>query len=156
MPGKKPKYPPMETLQRMKLWCDRQERCQVEAKQKLATWGYYGHGADEIIVDLITAGYLNESRFAKAFVSGKFRIKGWGRNKIVRELKARKISAPCINDGLEEIEETEYIERTQYWIDRKSHQWRDLKPFERNGKVAAFVIGKGFESDLVWSLLKDD
>ena len=146
----------METLQRMKLWCDRQERCQLEAKQKLATWGYFGHDADEVVVDLITAGYLNESRFARAFVSGKFRIKGWGRNRIIRELKARRISTPCINEGLEEIEELEYLEKIQYWIERKSHQWKSLRTYEMRGKVASFVIGKGFESELVWSLLKGE
>ena len=58
---------------------------------------------DNIIVHLIQHNYLNEQRFAKAFTRGKFRIKKWGKNRIIRELKFRQISDYAIKSGLKEI-----------------------------------------------------
>lgn len=148
------KYPPQETMARMRGWCDRQERCHKHVQDKLADWGYFGHKAQEIISELIASNYLNEERFARAYVSGRHRIKGWGRKLIVQHLKALRISEPCIKLGLKELDPAEYDQTLDNWIDRKMHQWKGLKPFDRNGKVAQFVIRKGYEADIVWDKIK--
>lgn len=134
----------------MKAWCDRQERHHREVIEKLRSWGYYGDQADGMLADLISQNYVNEERFARAYCSGKFRIKGWGRIKIRQNLKALGISDYCIRKGLEEIDEQEYELKMQAWIDRKADDYRSLAPFSRNGKVAAFLQRKGYERELVW------
>ena len=63
---------------------------------------------DTIIGHLIEHNYLNETRFAQSFSRGKFRIKKWGREKILRELKLRQISPYNIKLALKEIPEDEY------------------------------------------------
>jgi regulatory protein len=63
---------------------------------------------DTIIVHLIKHNYLNEERFAKSFVRGKFRIKKWGRNRLIRELRAREISKYTIDTALKELDPEAY------------------------------------------------
>ena len=58
---------------------------------------------------LITEDYINEERFSQAFCRGKFKIKNWGKRKIRKELKQRNISNICIDKGMEEIKEDEYL-----------------------------------------------
>jgi len=153
--GNPRKYPPQETLSRLRHWCDRQERCHQEVRFKAIEWGYYNDDVEELITELIEGNYLNEERFARAYVSGKLRIKKWGRKKIIQELKQKKISDYCINKGMEEIDDVEYLAILTHWIDRKNHQWKSLKSFQRNGKIAQFCINKGFEAELVWEVLKE-
>ena len=148
------KYPPNETLARMKSWCDRQERCHKHVEDKLADWGYFGLPAQEIASELISANYVNEERFARAFSSGRHRIKRWGRRLIIQHLKQLRISEPCIQLGLKEIDLIEYDKNLDNWIDCKMNQHKGLKEFDRNGKVAQFVIRKGYESDTVWEKIK--
>ena len=138
----------------MKIWCDRQERCHKHVEEKLAEWGYFGRLAQEITSELISTNYINEERFAKAFSSGRHRIKRWGRQLIIRHLKQLRISDPCIKLGLKEIDPIEYDKNLDNWIDRKMKQYEGLKEFDRNGKVAEFVIRKGYESDIVWVKIK--
>ncbi len=149
------KFPPQEALIKLKAWCDRQERCHQEVRNKAYTWGYYYEDAEELIAELIAGNYLNEERFALAYVSGKYRIKKWGRKKIKQELQAKCISEYCINRGLTGIDEEEYISNLKHWIDRKNQQWKILGRFQRQGKIAQFCINKGFEPDLVWEMIKE-
>ena len=78
-------------------------------QQKLYELGIHKLHHDEIISTLIEEDYLNEERFAKAFAGGKFRMKKWGRIKIVHELEAHGISKNCIKIALNEISEEEHL-----------------------------------------------
>ena len=90
-------------------FCAMQDRCHSEVRTRLLEHGIYGDVLEGMISDLITNGFLDEERFAKSYVRGKFRMKGWGRNKIIRELKLRQVSPYSIREGLKEIDEDEYI-----------------------------------------------
>ena len=68
-------------------YCAYQERCHKDVKSKLKEMKMIPEAIDNILVHLIEQKYLNEERFAKAFVRGKFRIKKWGKSRLVRELK---------------------------------------------------------------------
>lgn len=147
-------YTLKQALEKAASYCAYQERCQQEVQDKLLEWGMKGNEADQVIAELITLNFLNEERFAKAYAGGKFRIKKWGRNKIVRELKRRRVSEYCIRKGLQEIEDAAY---TQTLLDvyRKKHkETKDTNKFIRDSKVARYLIGRGFESELVWDIIK--
>ena len=106
--------------------------------------------------DLMQEDFLNEERFAEAYVSGKFRIKKWGRVKIKSELKFKKITEYCIKKAINQIDEEEYIETLNYWIDRRTVSSKEKDDFKRKGKIASFLISKGFESWLVWEELNKE
>ncbi len=150
MDYQQPKYQLSEALDRIKVWCDLQERAQQEVRDKLYSWGLHQKEVESFIAELIGANFLNEERFARAYVSGKFRIKRWGRNKIINGLKFRKISTHCIRIGLQEIEEKEYKEVMDALIEKKSTLLREPQEYIRRQKIAAYLAQRGFESDLVW------
>ena len=82
-------------------YCAYQERSQQEVRDKLYGYGLHHDEVEENLSELITQGYLNEERFAKAYAGGKFRIKGWGKRKILQGLKQHRISEYCIMKGFE-------------------------------------------------------
>lgn len=140
-------------LEKLKRYCAYQERCHQEVIDKAYKLGLYKDQVDEAVITLIQENFLNEERYAQAYVSGKFRIKKWGRTKIVGNLKQKRISEYCIKKGLKQIEEIEYLETLQYWMKRKEIELKELDAFKRKGKIAAFLMQKGFESSLVWEEL---
>ena len=88
---------------KLEYYCSYQERCHQEVVQKLYDLGMKSNEADAIVVHLLQNNFLNEERFARSFARGKFRIKQWGKIRIVNELKQRQISAANIKCGLTEI-----------------------------------------------------
>src|SRR6185295_8257173 len=150
-PGKK--ISPSEAFVKASQYCAFQERSHDEVRNKLYTYGLYKNDVEEIITRLITDGFLNEERFAKAFAGGKFRIKKWGRNKIAHELEFHKVTSRCIQKGLDEIDPTEYKKTLTRLLKTKLAQLNESNVFRKRDKAARFVIGKGYEPELVWKLL---
>ncbi|MFN2438735.1 MAG: regulatory protein RecX [Chitinophagaceae bacterium] len=97
-----------QALQKLRHYCDYQERSHQDAGQKLWDLGVSKADHDEIISFLIEEGYLNEERFAMQFAGGKFRINGWGRKKIVYALKEKQVNIYNINKALKCIDEADY------------------------------------------------
>jgi regulatory protein len=145
-----------EALLKMQQFCAYQERCHSELRSKLIESGVYGDTLEHVIADLISENFLNEERFAKAFTGGKFRIKKWGRKKIVQELKAKKISDYSIRKALDsEINEEDYRTTLKEVLNKKAKLLTESDPFKKNQKLAQYAIGRGFESELVWECLNE-
>jgi len=89
-------------------YCAYQERCHKEVEDKLRKMGMIQLAIDEITGHLIQHNFLNETRFAQSYARGKFHHKHWGRNRIIRELKMRKINQRTIDIALKEIDGEEY------------------------------------------------
>lgn len=142
-----------EALQRVRKYCAYQERSHSEVRNKLLQYGQKGLDLEEIIAKLIEENYLNEERFAKAFSGGKFRIKGWGKNKIRQQLHVKKISAYNINQALKEIDNAEYEKMLKKIIQKRTVTLRGLTSFEKRNKLARYLITKGYETELVWNIL---
>jgi regulatory protein len=154
-PSRKKKYTPAQAFLKISGYCAYQERSHKEVRNKLFDYGLYGSEVEEMLTRLITEGFLNEERFAKAFAGGKFRMKKWGRNKIAHELEAHAVTGRCIQKGLDEIDDREYTKVLRTIIEKKWSQVADENAFRRKDKVARFAIGKGYESSLVWAILKE-
>lgn len=81
-----------EAQKKLEYYCAYQERCHKEVVEKLQVMRMIPDAIDIIVVHLIKHNFLNEARFARTFVSGKFRIKKWGRYRLTLELKKKNIS----------------------------------------------------------------
>lgn len=135
-------------------YCAYQERTHQEVRERLAEWGVWGDESEEIISKLIEENFLNEERFARAFAGGKFRVKKWGRRKILFELKARKLSPYCIKVAMQEISDDDYLETLYELVSKKLADLRTERSVPlRNQKTARYLMGKGYESDLVWEAI---
>ena len=145
----------LEALKRkIENYCAYQERSQQQVRQKLYEYGLGTEQVEEIISELIVAGFINEERFAKIYVSGKFRLKKWGRIKIVNGLNQHKISDYCIKKGLAEIDDNDYHETLQLLLSKKKDTLANLNTTEQNNKLIRYATSKGFEYQLVVETLK--
>jgi regulatory protein len=128
-------------------YCSYQERCHAEVRNKLYELGCTTPEVEENIALLIETGILNEERYARAFARGKFRMKHWGKQKIISQLKLHKISDYCIKKGLTEIDEAEYADVLLKLAETK---WAELKKdkniYTRKSKVYRYLAQKGYSS----------
>ena len=142
-------------LERLKNFCALEDRCQFDVIQKMKEWGLLELTQDHILKILITDKYIDEERYAQSFCRGKFRIKKWGRIKITNELKKKKISNICINEGLKEIEDEEYEILLNNLLEKKNNSLKNKNHFVRKKKIASFLIQRGFEGNLVWDKIRE-
>lgn len=113
---KEKKYFTVDEIKRkLEHYCAYQDRCHKEVEQKMWEFNLIPEAKELILLSLMKDDFLNEERFSKSYARGKFRIKNWGKQRIVRELKFRDISAYNIKTALKEIDETEYL-KTLYSI----------------------------------------
>jgi len=110
---------------------------------------------DQIISHLIQENYLNEERFARAFARGKFRIKKWGRNRIVSELKQRSISKFNIKAALSEIDSDEYEATFDQLAEKRMAEIKEKHPQKRKKKLVDFLLYRGWESGLVYEKARE-
>jgi regulatory protein len=152
---KKKKLSPKEALAKIQSYCAYQERSHKEVKNKLYEYGLYSNEVDELISTLIVDGFLNEERFAKAFAGGKFRIKKWGRLKIKQELETLGLTKRNIATGLKEIDSSDYSQTLKSLIKKKASLTAESNPFKKKNLIARYVIGKGYEAEMVWEMVKE-
>lgn len=145
---------PEQAKQKALRYCAYQERSHQEVKNKLYELGLTSSDADELLTYLITEGFLNEERYAKLFAGGKFRIKHWGRIKIIHALESKGLSKNCIRIGLKEIEEGDYQQTLEKLITEKTSELEDENAFIARDKISKSLIQKGYEPELVWKTLK--
>ncbi|HQQ93840.1 MAG TPA: regulatory protein RecX [Bacteroidia bacterium] len=136
-------------LEKIKRWCAYQERSHFETRQKLTAWGWKNEQIEEALSILISENYLNEERFARALVRGKFRLKGWGRVKLRKELMGHRISAPNINLALTEIEENEYLRTMRELAEKKRREKATASPIMLQAAIYRFLLSKGYEAELI-------
>lgn len=135
-------------------YCAYQERCHKEVEQKLYYLNMIPEAKERIILHLIQHNFLNEERYAKAFVRGKFSIKKWGKIKIINQLKFKGISEYNIKSGLKEIDSNEYLTTLHTIAEKKLPFIQESNSYKKSSKLAAFLISKGFESELVFKTVK--
>lgn len=140
-----------EALSKMERYCAYQERCHQEVEQKLSEMRLIQEAVDKIILHLLEHDYINETRFAKAYARGKFSIKKWGRNRIVNELKKRKISEYNIKVSLAEINEEEYQKTFDALAEKRLNQIKETNKYKKRKKLADYLLYRGWESELVYS-----
>jgi regulatory protein len=131
-------------------YCNYQERCHKEVRNKLYEIGCKTQEVNEIIAYLIEQNFLNEERFARSYARGKFWIKQWGRNKIIQQLKLKKISDYCIKKAMTEIDEEDYEKILNKNAEKK---WQELRternPRIKQAKLYRFLVQRGFESSII-------
>lgn len=136
---------------KMKLvnYCVYQDRCHAEVEQKMREFLLIDEAKEEILLYLMKENYLNEERFTRSYIRGKFYIKHWGKTKIKIHLKQKHISDKLINLCFDEIDEDDYgktIRRIyQDYYDKQS----GLKEYQRKAKTIKYLMSRGFEYEKI-------
>lgn len=135
-------------------YCAYQERSQKQVRQRLQKMGLIEEAVDLLISECIQDNFLNEERFAKAFVCGKYSIKGWGRKRLERELKMHEVSEYCMRKAMEQLDEDDYSEKLESLALKKWNQTHETNRFKKGKKVVDHLLRRGYESDAVWTLVR--
>lgn len=142
-----------EVLSKMMRYCSYSERSDFEVRIKLNNFLISAEDKHKIIAFLQKENFLNEKRFVTAFVSGKIRIKRWGKHKIAAALRARKVDEKLIQAAFNEVNEMEYFENIKHLLlMRKYHA--SMSENEKS-KIIRFLLSKGYETELIFKALKE-
>ena len=146
------------SIEEIKHWCAYQERCRKEVREKIFSLlpEITKERSEEILNQLSEENYVNEERYALAFVSGKFRIKKWGKIKIRMMLKQKQIQEPVIRNALESIEESAYLETIRSMLETKNKfLTKEKSKIQQHYKLLRFAQSRGFETDLILEILRE-
>lgn len=141
---------PDEAMVKLERFCLFRERCPQEVKDKIKELRLSDELGDTLFHTLMEDRYFEEQRFTSLYVRSK--IKSWGKIRVRLELQLRKIHPDCIEQAFQEIDEEAYRNTVVRQLTKKLQQW--VGDPQARQKAAAAVIRMGFESDLVFSLLK--
>ncbi len=140
---------PEQAWQKIRHFCAYQERSHFETKEKLFGYGLSKADVDTLISRLIEEDYLNEARFAAQFAGGHFRIKKWGRVKIIYALKQKRVSPVNIKYALKEIDDVNYKAILMRLAETKWKLLKNEQYLNRQAKTSQYLINKGYEPALV-------
>lgn len=144
---------PERALERLEQLCVRSEHCTAELMAKLRTWKITPEDTEAIIYSLQRRRFVDDGRFARAFVRDKYRFNRWGRIKIRMELRAKHIPADIIDAAMDEIDEEIYIAGLKALINSKMRVARGDDAFKIRQKIFRAAVSRGFESALVAKML---
>ena len=155
MPTKTPKPLTLDqVLDKMVKYCAYNERCVKDVRDKLKTYDITQEERNKVLAYLLDNRFVNDERFARSFVMGKINQSGWGLNKIRFHLVQKGVAKEIIDEALGQTDEVVYRQRLIDIISTKAKTIKAENDFEKKRKLAAYVMQKGFEGDLVWEVLK--
>ena len=120
---------------------------------KLYAAGLGEEESDEIVQCLVEQGYIDEQRYANAFVNDKFRFNKWGKLKIAHALRQKKIPTVVIQIALDTLDEDAYSHVLLQLIEAKKKTVKGTAA-QQKAAVMRFAVSRGFELDLVLRLLR--
>ncbi len=145
-----------QALIKIRWYCAQSEHCRSEVRTKLYQYkidGIDSQAIEKIINDLVAEDFINEQRYAMAFVKGKFHIKSWGKNKIVQTLKAKGINDKCIASAVKNISTTECRQKLEILIEKWGKTHHENNPLQGKQKLLRYLIGKGYSLDDILPVL---
>jgi len=150
----KSKLPDRLLFEKLRHYCAYKERCLQEVTSKLKEFGTDKNERIKIIDQLVKENFINEKRYAEVFTRGKFRINKWGKQKIIAELRKKKIPERFITTGLTELDYDDYLITLKTLIQKKSETLDHTNKSKLRQQLASYAIAKGYETELVFSVLK--
>lgn len=144
-----------EIKQKLVNYCVYQDRCHAEVEQKMKEFLLIDEAREEIILYLLKENFLNEERFTRSYIRGKFYIKHWGKNKIRMNLKQKQISEKMITICLDEIDEDDYRKTIARIYDDYISRQKGLQEYQKKSKTIKYLMSKGFEYEFILDTIEN-
>lgn len=129
--------------------CAQAEHCGQEMRDKMRRWGMDSSVQDRVIARLTQERFIDEERYARAFVSDKIRYNKWGRRKIQQALWQKRIDADVQKRVLSEVEEQEYLDVLRPLLKQRRKTIKAQTDYELNQKLFRFALGRGFDFSVI-------
>lgn len=136
-----------EAYDRLSALCASSEHCTAEMENKMGEWGIDSEVQERIIIRLNNEHFIDDTRYARAFVRDKYRYNKWGRNRLCQELKLKHIPATVINEAMEEIDEDQYMTILTNELQKKKASIKASNDYELRCKLYRFAISRGYATD---------
>jgi regulatory protein len=136
--------------------CAQAEHCEQEMRDKMRRWELDETVQNRIINRLIKERYVDDERYARAFVKDKIRYNKWGRRKVQQALWKKRIDADIQQRVLDEIDEKEYVDILRPLLKQKRKSIKAGSDYELNQKLVRFALGRGFGFDIIRQCLNVD
>ena len=134
---------------KIQAYCSRAEQCEWSVRRKLAEWHVPASDAEDLVAELISDGFIDERRYALAFVHDRLRFGKCGRNKIRFELRQKQISDKTVSEAMATIDEDEYLDILQTVAESKKRSLKGLAPAEQQRRLQSFLLSRGFEMEYI-------
>ncbi|MCY0971005.1 regulatory protein RecX [Chryseobacterium wangxinyae] len=143
-----------ETKQKLVNYCVYQDRCHAEVEQKMREFVLIPEAKDEILLYLMKENYLNEERFTRSYIRGKFNIKHWGKNKIKMHLKQKGINEKLINRCFDEIDDEDYLNIIRKIYESHFSKQKGLQVYQKRSKTIKYLLSRGFEYENILHVIE--
>ena len=145
-----------EAYLRLAALCAQAEHCEQEMRDKMRRWGLDETAQDKVVERLTKERYIDEERYARAFVKDKIRYNKWGRRKVQQALWMKHISDDIQQQVLDEIDEKEYLDVLRPLLKQKRKSIKAESDYELNQKLVRFALSRGFTFDIIRQCLDVD
>jgi len=142
-----------EIKQKLVNYCVYQDRCHAEVEQKMREFVLIPEAKDEIILYLLKENYLNEERFTRSYIRGKFYIKSWGKTKIKKHLKQKGITEKLISKCFDEIDDEDYLNIIEKIYENYSSKQKGLQEYQKKSKTIKYLLSRGFEYENILQVI---
>ena len=136
--------------------CANAEHCQHEMLEKMRKWELPEAVRARVMARLISERYVNDERYARAFVKDKIRYNKWGRRKVQQALWMKRIDDDIQQRVLDDIDDAEYLAVLKPLLKQKAKSIKAENDYERNQKLIRFALGRGFTFDIIRQCLDVD
>ena len=136
--------------------CARSEHCQYEMLEKMRKWGMTAEAQARVMQRLVSERYVDDERFARAFVRDKIQYNKWGRRKVEQVLWMKRIDDDIRKRVLDEVEDDEYISILRPLLKQKRRSTKAQSGYELNQKLVKFALSRGFTFDIIRQCMDGD
>ena len=129
--------------------CANAEHCQWEMREKMRRWELTEEAQTRILNRLVSERYIDDVRFARAFVKDKVKYNKWGRRKVEQALWQKHIDEDIRQQVLDEIADEDYVLVLRPMLQQKRKSIKANSDYELNGKLIRFAVSRGFTMDII-------
>ena len=147
-----------ETYLSLAALCAQAEHCQWEMLEKMRRWELSDEAQARVMERLMKERYVDDERYARAFVKDKVRYNKWGRRKVEQALWQKHIGDSVRLQVLDEVDDDEYISILRPLLQQKRRSTKAASDYELNQKLIRFAVSRGFTMDIIKQCInvKDD
>lgn len=145
-----------EALFRLTTLCSQAEHCSWEMTEKMRRWELSAEAQARIMAYLVSEGYIDETRYCRAFIRDKIRHNKWGRRKVEQALMAKRISRDIYLPVLNETDDADYLEVLRPLLKARRRQLSSMSDYELRGRLVRFAMSRGFTFDIIRQCLDVD